>query len=483
MKKSVLAVGNQLRYPKDGFPQWVSTYERDRRLWISGREGKSMVMRSGGAVLFLVLMVAFKVGSARLLRAMSGWQIGPAPHMWVVVASSHLAACIARHSILALFLVMLLLSWDLYVCPKALAIASACLRNSAFIRAFVFLGWCRLSFHSLVVQHLRRMEGGEHQKQKRTAKLLGMRLLWCMLTMVLSSLVVFDQVSKSIPGLFSSGKILGLALSAGIGTAQGLVSHFVLPFLASKIAEQKQIIIAVSDIIMNFFIPTVVIMYLDTGCLGKWVALWKPCRSHSPMFRCPSICNHETDPSCTVRSIEVIMEYSSFGDGVGCMVVNSGEICDSHYSGTLASMSRCMHISLLRLQDIWLTKLLTTGLVMPGLALARDKLSTDSGAIVASFALQLAYSMMSSGHLPLMMPVLLFGLLGKGLMARVGWAENHFQAEHVENVAAPAVKMARLLSLMVQLASIAGDPFMLAIAIAYILTFVTMPTSMRRKAG
>ena len=169
--------------------------------------------------------------------------------------------------------------------------------------------------------------------------------------------------------------------------------------------------------------------------------------------------------------------------GVGCMVVNSGEICDPHYSWTLASMSRCMHISLLRLQDIWLTKLVTTGLVMPGLALARDKLPTDSGAIVGSFALQLAYSMMSSGHLPLMMPVLLLGLLVKGLVARVGWAENRFQAEHVENVAAPAVKMARLLSLMVQLASVAGDPFMLAIAIAYVLTLMAMPRSMRRKAG
>ena len=424
-----------------------------------------MVMRSGGAVLFLVLTLAFKVGSARLLRAMSGWQIGPAPHMWVVLASSHLAACIARHSILALFLVMLLLSWDLYVCPKALAIASACLRNSAVIRAFVFVGWCKLSFHSLVVQHLTRMEGGEHQKQKRTAKLQGMWLLWCMLMMVLSSLVVFHQVSKSIPGFFSAGNILGLALSAGIGAAQGLVSHFVLPFLASQIAGQKAIIIAVSDLIINFFIPAVVVMYLDTGCLGKWATLWKPCRSHSPMFRCPAFCNYETDQSCFVRNIESMVR-TGFGEGVDCMLLNSGEICDPHYSRTLASMSKCIHISLLRLQDIWLTKLVTTGLVMPGLALARDKLPTDSGTIVGSFALQLAYAMMSSGHLPLMMPVLLLGLLGKGLVARVGWAEKSFQAEHVEDVAAPAVKMARLFSLMVQLASVAGDPFMLAIAIA-----------------
>ena len=38
---------------------------------------------------------------------------------------------------------------------------------------------------------------------------------------------------------------------------------------------------------------------------------------------------------------------------------------------------------LLRLQEIWLAKFVTVGLVMPGVALARNRLPTSSGVVVS----------------------------------------------------------------------------------------------------
>ena len=89
---SLIAIGNRLRYPKGEFPAWVLEYERDPLFWVSGADGISLIKTLSGAVgLFLVVLV-FKLGSAQVLRAMSGWQVGPVTHLWVVKASSHMYA-------------------------------------------------------------------------------------------------------------------------------------------------------------------------------------------------------------------------------------------------------------------------------------------------------------------------------------------------------------------------------------------------------
>ena len=78
-------------------------------------------------------------------------------------------------------------------------------------------------------------------------------------------------------------------------------------------------------------------------------------------------------------------------------------------------MSRCIHTLLLRLQEIWLAKFVVTGLVMPGTALMRNKLPTEIGSVLGNFAIFTAFAMVSSGHLPLMMPMLLLASLVEGL--------------------------------------------------------------------
>ena len=51
---SVVAIGNKLRYPKDGFPTWVSKFEQDSLFWVSGKEGLRLASRISGAVSFFM---------------------------------------------------------------------------------------------------------------------------------------------------------------------------------------------------------------------------------------------------------------------------------------------------------------------------------------------------------------------------------------------------------------------------------------------
>ena len=77
-------------------------------------------------------------------------------------------------------------------------------------------------------------------------------------------------------------------------------------------------------------------------------------------------------------------------------------------------MSRCIHTSLLRLQEIWLAKFVVTGLVMPAAALLNNKLPSRLQSVLGNSAVYTAYAMMSCGHLALMMPMLLLASLAEG---------------------------------------------------------------------
>ena len=417
---SSIAIGNRLRHPKRDFPKWVSEHEHDPLFWVSGNEGMSLLLQISGAAGFFMFVMVAKLGGAAWLTAKSRWQIGPTAHLRVVQASSHLVSCLGKASLFSLVFLMLLLFWDLYACPQTLEIASACLRSSALVRAMVFLSWCTLSFHSHAVEHL-TMEG-ENRKKQWTAKMLRKRsllwLLWCVLTVFFSTVGMLYQMCQSIPGLLPvRKKIWSLVLKTCIGTIQGVVGKFVMPFLASRATSEKHVFTTASNLIMNVLIPSLIIMYLDTGCLGRWVGLWKPCRSNRQMFQSRLICKTENDRDCEGSSLLKYWE-------IDIAVVRSSDICDPHYSWSSASMSSCMHISLLRLQEIWLAKFVTTGLVIPGITLLRGTSPKKPGAVLGNMAIYMASAMVSSGHLPLMMPMLLLAFLAEGLVVSVGWAKN-----------------------------------------------------------
>ena len=106
-----------------------------------------------------------------------------------------------------------------------------------------------------------------------------------LLTLVLSVLAISYQVAKSIPGALQVGKDLSLGLSACIGATQGLMIGLIIPYLAGKVTWQKHAFTTVSSLIMTCVFPVVVIIYLDTGCLGRWAPFWKTCRVNSQVFQ------------------------------------------------------------------------------------------------------------------------------------------------------------------------------------------------------
>ena len=332
-RASLIAIGNRLQYPKGEFPAWVHKYEHDPLFWVSGTDGTSLVLKISAAVGLFMFAVLSKLGSARLLRVLSGWQTGPATHLWIVKATALVHACLLMASLLAAVSFMFLLSWDLYACPQTLVLASACSRSSALIRTLVFLCWCKLSVHSPAVEHLTTK--GE-KLSKWTAKILIKRLLlwllWCGLTVVLSIVVILYQMGKSIPGSLQVGKILSLGLMVCAGATQGLIVNIVVPYLGSKMTLQKHVCTTVSSLLMSCVIPGVVIIYLDTDCLGGWVALWKQCQRNSQKFQYRLTCTSEN---------QCIKHWNLLpGIRMDITIVRPSDICDPHFSWSPASISR-----------------------------------------------------------------------------------------------------------------------------------------------
>ena len=141
----------------------------------------------------------------------------------------------------------------------------------------------------------------EYEKQKKnlTAKILRKRrllwLVWCVLTVVLSTFGILYQVAKSIPGSLQAGKILSLALKACIGATQGLAGNFIVPYLAGRITWQKHVFTTVSGLLMNCVIPIVVIIYLDAGL---------HCKASMTPHLFELHCGVESCESCNMRGEE-----------------------------------------------------------------------------------------------------------------------------------------------------------------------------------
>ena len=250
-RQSIIAIGNHLQHPKGKFPAWVTKFEQDPLLWVSGTEGMSLVHRVNGACGFFVLAVVLKLGRNQLLSVISKWQIGPTTHLWVVKTSSRLVSCMVKDCLSAVVFLMSLLFWDLYTCPQTLATTSACLRSSVLIRTMVFLFWCRLCFHDLAVKRF-KVDGG-NQKKQQTMKMLRKRLI------VVAAVVCVDNSSLNVrlfstrwaspsPAFFHPERSCRRASNSSIGIFQGLVGKFVLPVLASKVTWEKHVFITVSKL-------------------------------------------------------------------------------------------------------------------------------------------------------------------------------------------------------------------------------------------
>ena len=194
---SLVALGNRMKSSKGTVPKWVSPMERDGTFWTSGTEGRSLLLKvfSSGSLLGMIVLIKLRNGS--LLKAWSGWHIGANVHLQLASASSVLLIRIAHQVLLQVLILMLLLSWDVYQCPPALSMASACLRNGTFNHLLVLVSWSQFCFRAHKLDHFTPVGSSVARESFTNPRRVGFLplTLACFLACFLSSMSILHQAN------------------------------------------------------------------------------------------------------------------------------------------------------------------------------------------------------------------------------------------------------------------------------------------------
>ena len=194
---SLVALGNSMKSSKGILPEWVSPMERDGAFWTSGTEGRCLLFKALSSGSLLAVVVTRKFRSGLLLKAWSRWRIGPTDHLQLASASSLLLNHTARQVLLQVFILMLLLSWDVYQCPPALSMASVCLRNGTWNHLLVLVSWSQFCFHARKLDHFTPVGSCVTREGFTNPGLLGFQplVLACLLACFLSSMSILYQAN------------------------------------------------------------------------------------------------------------------------------------------------------------------------------------------------------------------------------------------------------------------------------------------------
>ena len=434
---SLVAIGNTMTGSHKALPQWVLPIERDGTLWRSGTEGAALLLKAMGSTILLVVIVAVKFRNGMLLRVLSRWHT--CPHMRLVASSSWLIICMAHQVLVRAFLFIFLLSWDTYKCSPTLWMASMCLHDGSLNHLLSLILWSQLCFH------LHKFDDFGPASRSVTREIHTRKaMLWLIpLTCILSSMSVLNQAMNAIPGFLGLGGFWSRALNSCVGVAQGLLGSVVLPRLAKKLsADNRASFLVISGLFANCILPATVIVVLDTHCLGRWPAFWDPCRIRPERFN-------------RVAEIAWIPMQAH--------LLSSDDICDSHQARTQTTLSNCVQVAFLRLQDLWLPKIITSGVVVPAGRLARQNHYTESTQIVGALAVYIVYAMLTAGHLPLVMPLLGLSMLSITVLAAVSWHDPSQRLRHdVKQSIASTLTLPQVFSASFHAASATGNAIALA---------------------
>ena len=138
-------------------------------------------------------------------------------------------------------------------------------------------------------------------------------------------------------------------------------------------------------------------------------------------------------------------------------VLKVSDICNPLHARRPTSLSRCMELTLLRLQDFWLKKLVVGGLLLPAIRIARGKWYNDLAQGTSKLVILLAYAIAASGHLPLMMPLLLLVMSVETLVTAASLHLNSLQDQNDTGCATQGLLTTQVLLAAVQLAFASGD--------------------------
>ena len=102
--------------------------------------------------------------------------------------------------------------------------------------------------------------------------------------------------------------------------------------------------------------------------------------------------------------------------------MQTSDVCSLRHSPL--SLSTCASTALLRLQDVWLGKFISSALVIPAAKLTASRYFEDSSEVLGHLVIVFAFAIMTSGHLPLVMPLLYMSVLSDTLLAASSWAKT-----------------------------------------------------------
>ena len=122
--------------------------------------------------------------------------------------------------------------------------------------------------------------------------------------------------------------------------------------------------------------------------------------------------------------------------------LQASDICSLGQSSL--SLSICASTALLRLQDVWLSKFVSSALAVPAAKVMSSRYITDSSEVVGHFAMLFAFAVMTSGHLPLVMPLLYVSALSQTVLAAISWAKSSMQHQRSPRLSCPQRERDRL---------------------------------------
>ena len=127
------------------------------------------------------------------------------------------------------------------------------------------------------------------------------------------------------------------------------------------------------------------------------------------------------------------------------------------------TLSKCVQVALLRLQDLWLPKILMCGVIMPAGRIVRGTRYKDSTGVVSSLAVHITYAMLTAGHLPLAMPVVWLSLLSITLLAAASWHDQRLRHNLETQGIRSIVTLPQIVSTLIHAASASGSASALAL--------------------
>ena len=322
---------------------------------------------------------------------MSKWHFATGYHLHFVLVCSRLLIGMARQTLLQAHFLALLLFWEFYQCPRAVAVASACLRCGTLTHILVHSLWGYLCFHSAAPQHLLVLEGAPTATARSFLKSLLLFSLWFFLILCFSSLSILDQTSKSVPSFLGLGRHWLWLLSGCIGATQAVLSIFVMPWVAGKLTKHSRAFTTMASLFMSCFFPAIVVVCLDLRCFGGWALLWDRCRTTPGIF-------------------DVVGTFHLREDLYSFKGMQTSDVCSLRQSPL--SLSTCASTALLRLQDVWLGKFISSGLAIPAGKLLASRYFQDSSEVVGQLAIVFAFAIMTSGHIYICCGVIIWATFG-----------------------------------------------------------------------